>query len=239
MRQLCVLEPFAGDGLSQIVNYAYMPWVARIVGWEMDPMRASVLMKVIPGSEVKTCDAYKEVHKLTPSFDVIVIDNNLVQAPTFEHFDLFPAIFKGLKDESFIIISVCQSPGSYFVDREPRIRGALGSMVNDFVKDWDRARTKFYGYPDIQDIQYDSLIGRLMPMSDIPAHDMVPKYTELAIKSGFFTAYQTVIRRSKQMSYIVLELKRVTPRQELEQKKRDKIERQNAEKIKEKTDKPA
>jgi len=236
LRQLAVFEPFAGDGLTQAVSYAYISWVERLVGWEIDPLKAAVLKKVIPAADVKVCDAFKEVHKLAPTFDVILIDNNIVQVP-FEHFDLFPAIFKGLKDESFLIISVCQSPGSYYVDREARIRAFLGSRVEDWIKDWDRARTKFYAWPDIHDAQYNSLTGRIIPMSEIPAYDMAPVYMEKAIKAGFFTAYQTVMRRSKQMSYIVLELKRTTPRQELEKKTKDKIERQNAEKTKNKTDK--
>ena len=225
-RQLCVFEPFVGDGMVMTSNYAHLPWVECLEGWEIDPIRASVCKKWIPSAQIKACDAYKEIHKLKPAFDTILIDNNLVQAPRFEHFDLFPSIFKGLKDESFLIISVCHDPGGYYVQREPRIRSVLGSRVDDFVKDWDNARTAFYGWPDIREDQRMATTGRIMPLSEISANDMVPVYTELAIKSRFFTVYHAVVRRSKHMSYILLELKKGSDRQALDQKKRDKIERQ-------------
>ena len=213
--------------ITPISSLSVALWVGKY-----NPVRAAVCKRMIPDAKVKVCDAYKEVHSLQPNFDIIIIDNNLVQAPNFEHFDLFPAIFKGLKDEGFVIISVCSDPGSYYVDREHIIRAHLGSRVEPFVKDWDRVRAKFYGRPEFPDEAYSNLQGRIMPLSGFPANDMVPVYTALALKAGFFTAYHTVIRRSKQMSYILIELNHTTPRAKLEKKYKDKKERQDAERFK-------
>jgi hypothetical protein len=230
MRQLSVFEPFAGDGLNQAVSYAYLPFIDRLVGWEMDPMRAKVLKHAIPGADVKICDSFQGVHHLEPHFDVILIDGNVVQVP-FEHFDLFPDIFKGLRDESFFIVSVCDSPNTYYVDREQRIRSVLGTRTESWVKDWDRARCDFYGMSHYTEADYMTTAGRIVPQSVLPAPDMIPVYMEKALKSGFFTAYKSSMRRSKSMSYIVLELRRSTPKRELEENYKDKKLRQDAGKL--------
>lgn len=230
LKSFAVFEPFGGDGLSQTINYAYMPCIGSLDAWEMDPMRAKVLNHLIPEADVAVCDAFKQVHKLKPSYDVIVIDNNLVQIP-FEHFDLFPHIIKGLRDEGFLVISVCDAPGNYYVDREQKIRQVLGSRVDSFVRDWDKARADFYRFPQISEEDYLTHTGRIMPLSDFSAQDMVPIYTDLAIKQGYFTVYHTVMRRSRAMQYILLELKKGRDRQSLEEAHKDKLLRKDAGKL--------
>jgi len=224
-----VLEVFGGEGTSQTVHYAAYHNLHSLTAWDIDPERARVLKELIPDANVKVCDAFKEVHSLQPAYDVIVIDNNVLQAPRFEHFDLFPAIFKGLKKHSFIIISVCSDPGSYYVYREAQVRAKLGSRTEAFVRDLDNARSEFYGIPPAAEEHYALFSGRIMPITSMSANDMVPIYTDLAIKAGFFTAYQTVLPRARYMSYIVLELKHASSRQEMETKTRDKLEKQRAE----------
>lgn len=228
LRPLAVLEPFGGDGASQTIHYAWMPCTAHLEAWEINSKRAGVLKGYVPGAEVKCCDAWQSVAGLGPHFDVIVIDNNLLQPPHFEHFDLFPAIFKGLKPHGFLVVSVCPDPGGYYVPRETMLRRQLGERTEGFVKDWDRARADFYGFPRIGDDIYQAQTGRIMPASRFSAADMVPVYTELAIKAGFFTKYHTAIERSRQIKYILLELERARPRAEREEAVRDKLERQDA-----------
>lgn len=236
-RQLSVLEPFGGDGTTQTVNYAYMPFVDRLVAWDCDPTLRPKFLHWIPRADVKTCNSFNEVHKLKPEFDVILIDNNLIQVP-FEHFDLFPSIFKGLKDECFLIISVCVDPGGYYVQREAQVRAILGDRTEEWVKDWDRARADFYGFEPPTDDDYRACIGRIMPLTTVDAEVLVPVYMDMAVKAGFFTKMQTVSPRSRWMKYIVIEFSRASDRFEMERKTKDKLERIDAEEFKTGTNKP-
>jgi hypothetical protein len=228
IRPLDIFEPFGGNGLSQVIHYAPRPRVNHLTAWEIDVKFAVQLKKNFPDTDVKVCDAFEEVNRLHPHFDVIIVDNNLLQWPRFEHFDLFPAIFKGLKDNAFMVISVCHDPGGYFVLREHLVNAALGSRSSDFVKDWDSARTKFYNMRDAGDFFYRDQVGHIRPVTVMSVSDMVPIYMDLALKAGFFTQYQTIIPRSQWMKYIVLELQRGTSKAEREAKYKDKLERQRA-----------
>lgn len=237
-RQLNVFEPFGGDGTSQTIHYAHLPSIDRMEVWDCDPENRPKFLHWIPQAEVKTCDSFKEIHKLTPDFDVIVIDNNLIQVP-FEHFELFPSIFKGLKDESFIIISVCVDPGGYYVQRERQIRNIMGSMVEAWIRDWDRARGLFYKqFPMVQPDDYRECIGRIMPLSNISATDMMPIYTEMAIKAGFFTKFHFVSPRSRWMKYIVIELQRAKTKDKLFDMTKDKLQRKAQDETKNPINKP-
>jgi hypothetical protein len=226
-RQLNVFEPFGGDGINQTVHYAHLPCVDRLVAWDINPGSLQKFKHWIPDADVKECDSFKEVHKLRPDFDVIIIDNNLLstQQP-FEHFTLFPSIFKGLKDEAFIVIGVCVAPGGYYVPRERAIRSSLGSMTESWVKDWDRARGLFYKqFPMVQPEDYRECIGRIMPLSEISATDMMPIYTEMAIQAGFFTKFHFVSPRSRWMKYIVIELHKVKSKDKIFDMTKDKLQR--------------
>lgn len=230
-KMMSVFEPFGGDTTGQTVHYAHLPFIERLTAWEIVPERASKAKHIIPDIDIKICDAFKEVHKLSKGYDIIVVDNNFLRPPHFEHFDLFPHIFKGLNDEAFMIITVCDAPSSYYVDRERFVRESFGSRTELFVKGWDRARADFYGFPRIEDEDYSTLQGRIRPMSDFSGNDMVPVYMEMALKYGFFTPYKTVMRRAKSSQSILLELKRGSDRQTLEERTKDKLLKKDAGKL--------
>ena len=229
-RPLDIFEPFGGDGMSQIIDYALRPRVNSLTAWDIDINRAAQLKIHFPDTDVNVCNAFEEVARLHHDFDVIIIDNNVLQAPHFEHFDLFPAIFNGLKkDSAFIVISACGDPGDYYAQRELLVRNVFGSRWQEFVKDWDAARRKFYKLLDASDLLYESrLIGHTLPVTGMSVNDMVPIYMDLALKAGFFTKYQTVVPRSKWLKYILLELQHTKPKAEREANLKDKLDRKNA-----------
>ena len=217
LRHLNVLEPYIGNAQTNTVHYTALPCVCGLEGWEINPTAATQAKAIIPGAEVKHGDAYREVGRLGPHFDVIVIDNNMVQVP-FEHFSLFPDIFKGLKDQSFLVVSVCPNPASYLDSRQGLLERIFGINSKVYHYDWNRAREKFYG------IEADEKT----PDGDISATDMMPIYMEKALKAGFFTKYQTTITRSKWLKFLLLELERTSDRNAKQEKARDAWARKDA-----------
>ena len=115
-----------GDWHTQV----YFPRVKSLELWEIEPACLSKLQKNLPGSKIKITNSFDEIKLSTCQYDFIVVDNpQSVYGNSLycEHFELFPHIFRRLKNEGIMILNVNVQPYNFQSKSE-----------------WWRRRSEFY-----------------------------------------------------------------------------------------------
>ncbi len=185
-----VLEAFAREGKWQIAAYADQ--VRHMTAWEYMSRFEQGLRETLPeGSDVKICDSFEEIRTTDKRFDMVVFEGPILckgtDGPRIEHFDMFPHVFRTLKDCAFLVPEVYTSPNKY---RRRHNREKVPAEVL-------AARKAFYRVEGDGDF--------------IPIYKMIGRYGELALENGFKPVRWFYVRRSagSEMVYICLELEKI------------------------------
>jgi hypothetical protein len=98
------LEMFSGTGCLYAVDYA--PYVKSVEAWEIDSRLASILRQNVPRATVRTVDSFVELGVTNNKYDFVLIDPPYeVFNGHCEHFDLFPELFRLLKNSAILVLS--------------------------------------------------------------------------------------------------------------------------------------
>lgn len=194
------LELFCGPGVSQAKEYA--PLCEYFEGWEILEEKAAEFKANFPQATVKVCDVYKEIAGYRgDKFNVIMVDNSLLTAPRFEHFGIFPDIYRLMAPICFVIFTVCPDPFSYAEPRKADLIKAFGNKVNEFMLDWDKARDAFYELTAME----SKNLPKPPPVSSVKLDSMEGIYLEKFEAAGFTVPYTFSCMRSKAVGYVMVE----------------------------------
>src|SRR5689334_5220788 len=72
LNELEALELFAHSGFLHTKDY--LPQVASLEAWEIDPRYEEPLRHNLPGAQVKITDSYREIRKTPRKYSLIVVD---------------------------------------------------------------------------------------------------------------------------------------------------------------------
>jgi hypothetical protein len=102
---LHALEMFGGTGRLHTIDYA--PYVASLEVWEIASALSPVLYKNLPNATVKIVDAFAQLDLTKNRFDLVLIDSSYETFNGhFEHFELFPGVFKILNNFAILVLTV-------------------------------------------------------------------------------------------------------------------------------------
>jgi hypothetical protein len=197
-----VIELFCGNGKGPAREYA--PLCESLEGWEISNESAIDFKQNIPSATVKVCDIYAAISNYDGDrFDVVIVDNSFLKAPMFEHFDLFPDIYRLMNPTCFVVFSVCPDPFNYAEVRKDTLLKAFGDKekVDNFFKEWDAARDKFYALEPLDPAN----IPKNRPVSAIRVDSMEGIYKERFEAAGFKVHYTYSILRNSQAGYVMVE----------------------------------
>ena len=99
------LETFGSTGSQHTPIFAAA--VRHIDIWEIKPEAERPLRQRFPGAGIKIIDSYAEIARTPEKYDLVIVDN----VPGMclghcEHMDMFPAIFRVLKDPGVLALYV-------------------------------------------------------------------------------------------------------------------------------------
>ena len=202
------LELFCGAGTMHTKEYA--PLCEYVEGWDLKEDRVAEFKRNLPQAKARVCDAFKEIMQPRPAgfpgdYNVIVVDSNFLQAPRFEHFDIFPGIFNVMAPAiCFVVFTVCPDPFGYAEPRKDMLQKAYGDRVEDFLKDWDSARDQFYNLTPLD----PSNMPKPRPVSSVRLQDMEAIYKDKFEAAGWQVPYTFSCMRAKAVGYVLIEAKR-------------------------------
>jgi len=166
--QFDALEVFAREGKWQLRYMAER--VASITAWEYSEGFREGLEQTLAEAgarhRVAICDSFEEIKKpeYRDAFDLVSMEGPITcHGHRVEHHDLFPAVFRVLKDRAWLLPEI-------FTDVDHYRQRQNRAMVERRVKD---ARRKFYELPGDMD-------GTVVPVGHA-----VAKYRKLAEDAGF------------------------------------------------------
>lgn len=191
------LEIFCGKGQEA---RDYSPFCSSIEGWDIKPENTSEFMRRIPKATTWTGNVFDRVKRdINAEFEFILIDNYALMRP-FEHFDLFPHLFKLMAPSCFVTFTVYPDPFSYADPRREQIRKAFGDGTQ-FMAEWDRARERFYDLPHLDS---DSM-PKPPPTSAIRLQDMEGIYADKFRVAGWTVPYTFSCMRNRAAGYVMVE----------------------------------
>ena len=194
------LELFCGPGESQAKEYASL--CEFFEGWEIREDKAAEFKRNFPQATVKVCDVFKEIVGYSgDKFNVVTVDNSFLKAPDFEHFGIFPGIYRLMAPVCFVVLTVCPDPFTYAEPRKVQLLKAFGNKVNDFMLDWDKARDAFYGLPPLD----PKNLPKPRPVSSVKLDSMESIYREKFEAAGFKVPYTFSCMRGKAAGYVMVE----------------------------------
>lgn len=194
------LEIFCGPGTGQSKEYADL--CEYLEGWDFREEVVAEFKRNIPQAWPKVCDAYAAAATYHgDKFNVVLVDNSALKAPKFEHFDLFPAIFRLMAETCFVVFTVYPDPFTYAEPRKEALLKAFGNKVGEFMEDWDKARDKFYGLPPLDPAN----LPKPRPVSSVKLQSMEEIYREKFEEAGFKVPYTFSCMRGKAAGYVMVE----------------------------------
>jgi hypothetical protein len=162
--RLRALEVFGDDGTRHTLDYA--PMVASLDLWEIRSDREVVLRKNFPGAGIKIVDSFEEVKRTPNRYDLVVVDNwvGSVYDGHYEHFELFPDIFRVITDDGILVINVVPR-----MDEEVKRRFPTAFKPSTVAEHLERRRD-FYStdHPEA-----------------VSSEEMLAVYRRLAAENGF------------------------------------------------------
>lgn len=143
-----MLDLFGGTGMNVTVHIAH--YVGSITAWDKDEQKLSEYKYQFPMARTKCCDVYDELRKIPsyPRFNIILVDNFLLDKEHPEHFDIFPWIYSHLRSPGYLILQVCRKIRWYAHElRLSEIEKRTGMKPKEYMPVVHEARKKFYGSP--------------------------------------------------------------------------------------------
>jgi hypothetical protein len=114
--RLQTLEMFGGAGRVHTRDYADK--VASLDVWEIDPVHAASLRRILPGANVHITDSYQEMTRAARRYDMIVMDSPEGEhSGHYEHFDLFPGVLRLANDTALLILNIRPGTSNTPADR--------------------------------------------------------------------------------------------------------------------------
>lgn len=166
---LHAIELFGGSGTFHTVDYASR--VASLEVWEVDRRYEASLRHHLPAAHLRFVDTFAEIERTTETFDMIVVDNPMsTWDGRCEHFDLFPSIFRLVKDRAIVVLNVIPQLTPAARERYPYL----------FNREQAIRRAAFY---------------RTTHPDEVPLEKMMETYTRLARASGFHIEWSLLVRR--------------------------------------------
>jgi hypothetical protein len=124
--RLDALEVFAFEGAWHTRDYARR--VRSLEAWEIEPACEDKLRANLPQAVIKIVDSYAEIRTTPKKFGLVVVDNPFsVYGPGdsyCEHFPLFPAVFRVLKNEAVLVLNVVPAVSASFRAKYPYVFNA-------------------------------------------------------------------------------------------------------------------
>lgn len=161
LEDLKALEMFGYTGNFHTQDYA--PYVAELDVWEIKPALENQLKNNLPMANIKITDTYKEIKHSNKRYDLIVIDNNWNCAGGYyEHFSLFPDVYKIASDKALFIINVTPDLINY----------------NGFSREHIESRQKFYNTDNPWHIPIESMIKTYRESSRLMGFDIDWYFTQ-------------------------------------------------------------
>jgi len=178
---LHVLELFGGSGTFHTIDYATL--VASLEVWEIDTRHEPSLRRSLPGAVIRFVDTFAELDRATERYDLVVVDNPMsTWKGRCEHFDLFPSIFRLLKEESIVVLNVIPLIPPSARERYPYL----------FNREQLARRTAFY---------------RTSHPEEVSVGKMIETYERLARTAGYRIRWHVLVRRHF-VYYLALSLER-------------------------------
>jgi hypothetical protein len=189
LSQLRVLEVFGEDGSKHVQDYARL--VRSVEIWEIDPQMEQPLKRNVPGATVRIVDSYEQMKKTDSRFDLIAIDNfpEAISFGRWEHFDLFPDIFRICSNSAILVSNVMPK----YDDEHRRYFGEV--FNRDDVPAHIAARRAFYRTENGENIDRDQMMG---------------VYRAMAEASGFEVEWHFFQPR-RYIDYLVFKVRRRAP----------------------------
>lgn len=103
-KTLNALEVFGSDGQNHTKDVASI--VANLEIWEIEPKHEGSLKRDFPKAEIKITDSYTEIKQTSRKYGLVIVDNTSIAFNHYEHFDLFPDIFRVLTNPAVLILNV-------------------------------------------------------------------------------------------------------------------------------------
>lgn len=178
-RTFNALEVFGGGGQSHTKDIASV--VPRLEIWEILPQMESVLKRTFPQSEIKITDSYVEIQRVPKKYDLVVVDNSSTAFDHYEHFDLFPIIFRVLNDSAVVILNVI-----------PRVRTKHPERL--------KRRQAFYSATDPTNISFREMADTYRIVAEQNGWTMEQFFCERRwiLSLGQDTAYYGVLKLKRQ-----------------------------------------
>jgi hypothetical protein len=163
------IELFSGSGKRHTLDYASR--IGRLEAWEIDPTCEAMLRRNVPNAAIRIVDTYQEIRRTSEHFDLIVVDNPAtMHGGHFEHFDLFPDLFRLAGDSAVVLINVI-----------PRIAANTPTKFpNIFDERHLAARRQFYKAEQPENLSWT---------------DIVSAYRQCAQAAGFEWEWSIRVRR--------------------------------------------
>jgi hypothetical protein len=136
LKDLTVLEAFAGDGQMQVVDYHKR--VAHVSLWEWTTAKIAKLKEQFPAARVLQIDTFEQIKVETDAYDIVVLDASPKSGNHWEVFDLFPWALNLVRQRTGVI--VC----TIMVERNPALLKQYPECGTEAHR---AARSRFYGIP--------------------------------------------------------------------------------------------
>ena len=189
-----VLDCFGGKGIHQ-TGYLHDKFNSLTI-WEINPRCEDALRDNLPNASIKICDAFEEILTVEEKFDLVIMDHSISMSDYHvESHDLFPYVFRILKDYAFILPQIMY-PGKYY--KRQNIFSAVPYKIVE-------ARKRFFKAYDTD--------GDMIPLDQACG-----RYCELAGENGFKVGSASLLVARNHVNldwfYYLLELKRMPQRHE-------------------------
>lgn len=166
---LHALELFGGSGTFHTVDYATR--VASLEVWEIDPRYEKSLRRHLPSAHIRLVDSFTEIDRIARTFDMVVVDNPMSTWDGHcEHFDLFPSLFRLIRERSIIVLNVIPFLTQTARERYPYL----------FNREQVFRRAAFYRTTHPEEVSFET---------------MMETYARLARTSGFHIEWSLLVRR--------------------------------------------
>lgn len=147
--------------------------------WEYAPNYEAILRSRFPDAEVKIVDSYEEIKATSKKYDLVVVDNADSSPGHYEHFDLFPDVFRVLNESAVLVVNAMpMSPSmlpEHLKSRQDfyRVSDARHVSINDMIQTyqrWAEANGWHLGWHVlVRRWTFRDLVGWIVP-TDVPLY---------------------------------------------------------------------
>ena len=168
--------------------------------WEIQEKYREALKANLPNAEVKITDSFEEIRRTANKYSLVVIDNSMgtymddpipggVVTTYCEHFELFPDVFRVLKDSAILIVNVI--PWANVAARE--------KYPDLFNKTQLERRAQFYNTTTPDDISLEKLEETYRQLAKQNGFNLDWSFSEQ--RGGTGIVYYLVLKVSRQPAH--------------------------------------